>query len=100
MRTTRSSLVSALLFTFLLLGFLRPVSSQAPPRSPSAAAKAGPAAPAHVATTPAVSAEEKPIRDLIDAFAKAYSAPDINALAACFTDDANVVDSAGESTRG
>jgi uncharacterized protein (TIGR02246 family) len=47
-----------------------------------------------------VSAEEKPIRDLVDAFAKAYSAPDLKALAAFFTDEADVVDSAGESTRG
>jgi uncharacterized protein (TIGR02246 family) len=47
-----------------------------------------------------VSAEEKPIRDLVDAFAKAYSAPDLKALAACFAEEANVVDSAGESTRG
>jgi uncharacterized protein (TIGR02246 family) len=93
-------LVSALLFTCVFLVCLRPVSSQAPPQSPAAAGNAAPAAPAQGATTPAVSAEEKPIRDLVDAFAKAYSAPDLNALAACFTDDANVVDSAGESTRG
>ena len=100
MITTRSSLVSALLFTCVFLVCLRPVSSQAPPQSPAAAGNAAPAAPAQGATTPAVSAEEKPIRDLLDAFARAYSAPDLNALAACFTDDANVVDSAGESTRG
>jgi uncharacterized protein (TIGR02246 family) len=98
MRTTRSSLVSALLFTCLLLVCLRPVSSQAPPQSTPAAANA--AAPAQGATTPAQSAEEKPIRDLLDAFARAYSAPDLKALAACFADEANVVDSAGESTRG
>jgi uncharacterized protein (TIGR02246 family) len=59
-----------------------------------------PAAPAPDAAAPAASAEEKPIRDLVDAFAKAYSAPNLNALAACFTDEASVVDSAGESTRG
>jgi uncharacterized protein (TIGR02246 family) len=52
------------------------------------------------ATTPAPSAEEKPIRDLVDAFAKAYSTPDTKALATLFTEEANVVDSAGESTRG
>ena len=100
MRTTRSSLVSTLLFACLFLGLLRPVSSQAPPQSPPAATSAAPAAPAQGATTPAVSAEEKPIRNLVDAFARAYSAPNLDALAACFTDDANVVDSAGESTRG
>jgi uncharacterized protein (TIGR02246 family) len=100
MRTTRSSLVSALLFTCLFLVGLRPVSSQAPAQAPPAAANAAAVAPAQGATTPAQSAEEKPIRDLVDAFARAYSAPDLNALATCFTDDANVVDSAGESTRG
>jgi uncharacterized protein (TIGR02246 family) len=92
--------VSALLFICLFLGYLRPVSSQAPPQSPRAAAGAAAAAPTQGATTPAPSAEEKPIRDLVDAFAKAYSAPDLNALAAFFTDEADVVDSAGESTRG
>jgi uncharacterized protein (TIGR02246 family) len=82
-----------LLLTFLFVGAHQPVSGQAPPQPPAASTSAAPAAPA-------VSAQEKPIRDLIDAFAKAYSAPDMSALAACFTDDANVVDSAGESTRG
>jgi uncharacterized protein (TIGR02246 family) len=100
MRTTRSSLVSALLFTCLLLVGLRPVSSQAPPQSPRAAADAVAAAPAHGATTPAQSAAEKPIRDLVDAFARAYNAPDLKALAACLADQADVVDSAGETTRG
>jgi uncharacterized protein (TIGR02246 family) len=93
-------LVSALLFTCLFLVGLRPVSGQAPPQSPSAAANAATTAPAQGVTAPAQSAEEKPIRELVDAFAKAYSAPDLKALAACFTDEANVVDSAGESTRG
>jgi uncharacterized protein (TIGR02246 family) len=88
-------LVSALLFACLFLGCFWAVSAQAPPQSPAAAA-----APARGATTPAQSAEEKPIRDLVAAFAKAYSAPDIKALAALLTDDANLVDSAGESTRG
>jgi uncharacterized protein (TIGR02246 family) len=93
MRTIRCSLASALLLTFVFVGAHQPVSGQAPPQSPPASTSSAPAAPA-------VRAEEKPIRDLIDAFAKAYSAPDLNALAACFTDDANVVDSAGEGTRG
>jgi uncharacterized protein (TIGR02246 family) len=66
---------------------LRPVSAQTQAQSPPAAA-----------TAP--SPEEKPIRDLIDAFGKAYSTPDLKALATYFTEDANVVDSAGESTRG
>jgi hypothetical protein len=98
MRTIRCSLVPALLFTCPFLGALRPVWGQAPPQSPRAAT--GAPAPAQAAATPAPSAEEKPIRDLVDAFARAYSAPDLNALAACLTDEVNVVDSAGESTRG
>ena len=93
MRTTRSSWVSALLCLCLFLGCLRAISAQVPPQSP-------PTAAATAASTPAQSALEQPIRDLVDSSAKAYSAPDINALAAFFADEANVVDSAGESTRG
>ena len=97
MRTTRCFLVSALFSMCLFVSWLQPISAQAPQQStPSAAV----VAPAQGATPPAASAEEKPIRDLVDAFAKAYSAPDLKALAACFADEANVVDSAGETTRG
>jgi uncharacterized protein (TIGR02246 family) len=49
---------------------------------------------------PAQSAEEKPIRDLVAAVAKAYNTPDLKALAESFTEDADVVDTEGESTRG
>jgi hypothetical protein len=69
----------------LFLSCLRPVSGQAPSQSPPAVANA-------VAAAPAPSVEEKPIRDLVGAFAKAYSTPDLKALAAYFTDEANVVD--------
>jgi hypothetical protein len=100
MKTTRFSLVSAPLFLFLFVGGLRAVSAQAPQQSPRAAASAAAAAPAQGATAPAPGVQEKPIRDLVDAFAKAYSAPDLKALAACFSDEADVVDSAGDSTRG
>jgi uncharacterized protein (TIGR02246 family) len=100
MRTARCLLVSALLTTCLVLSCLRTVSAQLPAQSPPAGANAAPAAPVQGAAALAPSAEEKPIRDLVDAFAKAYSAPDVKALAATFTDDANVVDSAGETTRG
>jgi uncharacterized protein (TIGR02246 family) len=93
-------LVSVLLFTCLFLGCIRPASGQAPPQSQPAATNPAVAAPTQGATGSAHSAEEKPIRDLVDAFARAYSAPDLKALAACFSDDANVADSAGESTRG
>jgi uncharacterized protein (TIGR02246 family) len=73
---------------------------QAPqqPRQDTPSAPA--AAPAQAATTPAASPQEKPIRDLVAAFAKAYSTPDLNALGALFTDQAKVIDSAGETTRG
>lgn len=100
MRATRCSLVSALLFACLLLGCLQLVSGQAPPPSPPASASTTATAPTQGANSPAVVAEEKPIRNLVDAFAKAYSAPDLKALAVLFTDNANVIDSAGESTRG
>jgi uncharacterized protein (TIGR02246 family) len=97
MRTTRCFLVSALLSLCLFATGVRPVLAQVPQQSPPATATA---APARGTTTAAPSPEEKPIRDLIDAFAKAYSTPDLTALGACFADEANVVDSAGEFTRG
>jgi uncharacterized protein (TIGR02246 family) len=99
MTTTRCFLVSALFSLCLFVTVVRPASAQLPQQSAPAAAPAA-AAPAHVAATAAPNPEEKPIRDLVDAFAKAYSAPDLKALAACFTDEANVVDSDGEATRG
>jgi uncharacterized protein (TIGR02246 family) len=92
--------VSALLFSCLLLGCLWHVWAQAPSQAPPATANAPAAAPAQGATAPAPSAEEKPIRDLVDAFAQAYSKPDLKALAALFAEEANVIDSAGETTRG
>jgi uncharacterized protein (TIGR02246 family) len=100
MRTTGYSLVSALLFAGLFLGGLRLVSGQAPPPSPSAAPSTATAAPAQRGTTPAPRAEEKPIHDQLQAFAKAYSASDVKALAAFFTDEAIIVDTSGETTRG
>jgi uncharacterized protein (TIGR02246 family) len=101
MRTLRCSFASALIFGCLFLVYLRSVPAQAPAQAQPAAAQAQPAAAqAQSAATPAASPEEKPIRDLIDGFAKAYSAPDIKALAGYFTEEADVVDSAGESTRG
>jgi uncharacterized protein (TIGR02246 family) len=100
MRTTRCSLVSALLSSCLFLGGLQHASAQAPAQAPPGAANVAAAAPAQGAAVPASSPEEKPIRDLVDAFAKAYSTPDLKALAAFFTEEANVIDSAGETTRG
>jgi uncharacterized protein (TIGR02246 family) len=109
-------LVSAFLATGLIFGGLRLVAGQPPqqsaPAAPRAAAapptqaaatpapRAAAATPAQAAATPAPRAVEKPIRDLIDAFAKAYSTPDLKALDALIADEANVVDTAGESTRG
>ncbi len=100
MGMTRHSLVSALLFSGLLLGCPKLGSGQAPQQSAPAAPGSATAAPARAATSSAPRPEEKPIRDLIDAFARAYSVPDIKALEALFSDEANVVDTAGESTRG
>jgi uncharacterized protein (TIGR02246 family) len=90
----------ALLLSGLFLGCLKVVSGQPPKQAAPAAPGTAAAAPAQAATTPAPRPEEKPIRDLIDAFAKAYSAPDLKALEALFTDEADVVDTAGDSTRG
>jgi uncharacterized protein (TIGR02246 family) len=56
--------------------------------------------PAQTTAAAAPSAAEKPIRDLVDAFAKAYNTPNMQALGALFADDANLVDSGGEMTRG
>jgi uncharacterized protein (TIGR02246 family) len=100
MRTTRRLPVSSLLFACLLLACLRPAKAQAPPQSQPGAGSSAVKAPAQGATTPAGNAAEKPIRELVDAFAKAYSAPDVKTLATYFTEEASVVDSAGESTRG
>jgi len=90
MHSSRLSLVTALLVASPLLICARPVVGQAVLQPGQAAA-----APAQAAAATAPSAEEKPIRDAVDAFAKAYNTPDIQALGALFTDDANVVDSAG-----
>ena len=104
MRMTRRTLVSALLFGTLCLGSLQLVSGQAPQQTaPAAAARPAQATaprPAQATAAAAPRAEEKPIRDLVDAFAKAYSKPDLKALDALFIDQANVIDSAGETTRG
>jgi uncharacterized protein (TIGR02246 family) len=95
MRTTRCSLVPALLFAGVFLVCFRLVSGQAPPQATPGAPPAT-QAPA----SPAATAEEKPIRDLVAAFAKAYSTPDLKALEAFFTDESEVIDSAGETTHG
>ncbi len=97
MKMTRCFLVSALLCLCPSVIGLHLAFAQLPQRSRPAAATA---APVQGATPPAVSSAEKPIRDLVDAMARAFSAPDFKALAACFTDEADVVDSAGEFTRG
>jgi uncharacterized protein (TIGR02246 family) len=83
----------------LVLGCLTLGLAQAPAQAPPAAAAPAPA-PAQATTAPAASPEEKPIRELVEAFAKAYNAPDVHALTALFTDEADVVDSAGDTTRG
>jgi uncharacterized protein (TIGR02246 family) len=100
MRTTRRSIIPALLFTSLLAASLQSASAQAPSQPAQTAARAPAPAPAQGASATAPSAAEKPIYEHIEAFAKAFSSPDLKALAALFTDDASVVDSAGDATRG
>jgi uncharacterized protein (TIGR02246 family) len=92
--------VSALLVSCPFLGSFWQASAQAPSQSPPAATNSAAAAPAQRATTQAQSAEEKLIRDVLAAFAKAYSTPDLKTLAAFFADEANIVDSGGQTTRG
>ena len=66
-----------------------------------AAEKPEAAAPAPEAT-PAVAEEPgaKDVHELVDAFRKAYTTPDVEALAGLFTEDAAVVDSDGDEVRG
>ena len=97
MKTARCSLAFALFSACLVLSGLRTFSAQLPQQSQRAAAAP---APKQGSTQPAASAEAKPIRDLVDAFAKAYSTPDLKALAATLADEANVIDSSGETARG
>jgi len=62
-----------------------------------------PASKPEVAAPAAAAADEpgvRAVRELLQAFAKAYSAPDVEALAGLFTDDASVVDSNGDEVRG
>ena len=61
-------------------------------QAPSTGAPAAPAAPANP--------EETAIRALHEAFVKAYNAADAQALSGLFVDDAEVIDSSGEATRG
>jgi uncharacterized protein (TIGR02246 family) len=68
--------------------------SQAPP--PAAA----PAPPAPAAVPAPANPEEASLRALHTAFVKAYNSADSQALADLFADDAEVIDSAGEATRG
>src|SRR3954452_24192165 len=58
------------------------------------------AAPAAVAPAAPANPEEAAIRELHAAFVKAYNAADARALGDLFADDAAVIDSAGEATRG
>lgn len=65
--------------------------------------KAAPAQPAKtkpVAAAPELSADEKAIHQLIDEVEKAYNAADAKAVAALFTEDAELVDEDGNVTHG
>ena len=80
--------LGAALSATLLLGYTGVGSAQQP-------------APARPASTPATpNAAEAPVRDLLRAFAAAYTKADAKALTALFADDASLVDSAGGETRG
>jgi dihydrodipicolinate synthase/N-acetylneuraminate lyase len=69
MRTIRWSLVPALLLACPLLMYLQPASGQAPPQSPPPGANA---------------AAEKPIRDLVDAFARGIEETGLPAQVGCY----------------
>lgn len=72
-------------------------ATPAKPASPAAPVPApAPAAPAPAAVTP----EDKALAEPFTAFVQAYNAQDAQALAALYTEDAAVVDSSGEATRG
>ncbi|MGO9915530.1 MAG: hypothetical protein ACLQIB_12595, partial [Isosphaeraceae bacterium] len=81
MHAIRCSLVTVILVIspFLISGW--PVLGQVVPQATPAAAAPG---PAQVAAAPAAGTEEKPVRDVVDAFAKAYNTPNIQALGALF----------------
>jgi uncharacterized protein (TIGR02246 family) len=85
----------------------RQAGAQAPPRAtsaPPAAAKATPAtAPASTSTPPAKSGREKDERDIAandEAFVKAFNAGDAKAIAATFTEDAELIDEDGNAFEG
>ncbi len=67
-------------------------ATQAPPAANAQPAPAPAAAPANP--------QEVPLRELHAAFVKAYNAADSQALANLFAEDAAVIDSAGDATRG
>lgn len=72
-----------------------PAKTVKPAAAPVQPAKSQPAAAA-----PQASADEKAIHQLIDDVEKAYNAADAKAVAALFTDDAELVDSDGNVTHG
>ncbi len=81
-------------------------ASDAPAQVQATAAKAEPAAP--LTPAPATPSADKPvsnpkeagIREQLQGFAKAFNAPDVDALMELFTPDAVVVDPSGSETRG
>lgn len=71
-------------------------SGDAPPEAQPADAKAKPA----VDPAPVSNPKEAAIREQIEAFTRAYNAPDVDALTELFTADAVIVDPSGAETRG
>lgn len=76
------------------MGLLVAVAQAQAPATPKASGDATAARPA------GEDAREKPVRDLIRAFAQAFNAADANAMAGLFVDSASVVDPSGEETLG
>jgi uncharacterized protein (TIGR02246 family) len=77
------------------MGLLVAVAHAQAPGTAKAPAQ-GPAGARPAAEDP----KEKPVRDLLRTFARAYNAADAKALAGLFVDDASVVDPEGAETRG
>ena len=97
MRTTMSPIGVT-----LLVGAGLALAAAAAPQATQAPAPAAPAQAAPAQATPAAAAnpQEAAIRAVHAAFVKAYNAADVPALSGLFAEDAAVIDSDGEATRG
>jgi uncharacterized protein (TIGR02246 family) len=104
MRTT----LSGLMVTWACLGVAGVVEAQvlqrtvpAVPPAPVLAQSLTTVPPAGVPTVPVQRPEDRSaLRSIAEAYARAYNAGDARALAALFTDDAEMIDDGGEHLRG